>query len=183
MKIAATTIFAVFLIAAATMTSCHRKAADKVQQEQPVTDIKTDPEPPAAEPAPEAYQFVGYQKTPCYGMCPVYEVKINTDGKATWVGRMNVERTGRHEARVGDDVLKRIREKIHEVRFLDFENQYPVSGPRIADLPSTIIYVRIGDMEKIVHDTHDAPADLKDFEKFMEKIIAEIPWQPSDRKD
>jgi len=175
-----TFFLAVFFVAAA-MVACHRKTADSVQQAPPVVE-KPVPEPPAAEPAEEAYPFAGYQKTPCYGTCPVYQVKIFSDGKATWFGRMNVERKGWYEGEVSKDVLKRIREKVHEVNFLDFENQYP-TGQRVADLPTTITTIRIGDMEKIVRNTHDAPEKLKEFEKFMEEMIEDIAWRPAENKD
>ncbi len=174
-------LLALFLVAAAT-TSCHRKQAETVGKTEPAEVVKPKPEPPAAEPAEEAYQFAGYQKTPCYGTCPVYQVQIFSDGKATWYGRMNVERKGWYEGMVKESDLKRIREKVHEVKFLDFENQYP-TGVKVADLPTTVIYIRIGDMEKTVKDTHDAPEKLKEFEKFMEDLIETIAWRPSENKD
>ena len=170
--------FALFFVAVATV-ACHRKAVSNVN---PPAVEKPKPEPPAAEPAEEAYQFAGYQKTPCYGTCPVYQVKIFSDGKATWYGKMNVERKGWYEGQISQSDLKLIREKVREVKFLDFENQYP-TGQRVADLPTTIVYIRIGDMEKTVKDTHDAPEKLKEFEKFMETLIEGVAWRPSENKD
>jgi hypothetical protein len=38
--------------------------------------------------------------------------------------------------------------------------------------------VRIGDVEKQVSDTHDAPEKLKEFEAFLEGLINGLDWRP-----
>ncbi|MFQ5445887.1 MAG: DUF6438 domain-containing protein [Saprospiraceae bacterium] len=126
----------------------------------------------------EAHLVAAFEKTACYGKCPVYQVKFYSDGKVTWYGKLFVDRMGWHEAHVEPAVLKSIRDKVHETGYLDFESEYPTER-RIADLPSTITYVRIGDVEKQVADTHDAPQELKEFEAFLEGLINGLEWKAS----
>ncbi|MEY3368637.1 MAG: hypothetical protein RI973_1792 [Bacteroidota bacterium] len=164
------------------IAACHRKsgAASGNSAAEPSKPVV---ETPAAEPAEEAYLFVAYEKTACFGRCPVYQVQLYSDGKATWNGRMNVSKLGNYEGRVSQEQLKAIRQKVHDVRFLDFENAYPTDGQRIVDLPVTITYIRIGDMDKTVKNTHGAPQSLKEFEKYLEAVFEGITWVPdSDNK-
>lgn len=169
------------VVLAMSLAACHRKSAESVQEVKPeVTKPKT--ETPAAEPKEEASLFAAYQKTACFGTCPVYQVQIFSDGKATWYGRMNVERKGWYEARLSESTLQRILRKANEVLFFSFENEYPI-GHKVADLPTTIMYLKVGDMEKTIKDTHEAPAKLQEYEEFMESLIEEIDWKPSENKD
>lgn len=161
----------------ALFTACHRKASTPV--EQAVTTPTENPnrnKPAPAEPKPEAYQVVGFQKTACFGKCPVYQVKFFSDGTATWNGQHNVERKGWYEARVDKAVLTAIREKADEVKFWDLDIEYP-QGRKVADLPSTVTFLRNGDMVKTVVNTHQAPAELESFEDYLEGVINGLNWQ------
>ncbi len=166
------------LMAILLATACHRKAAP---QPPAAPEIPTTPIRPANEPKPEVYQVAGYQKTACFGKCPVYQVKFFTDGRATWYGQHNVERMGWYEARVDKAVLDRIREKALSVNFWDFAGAYP-TGQRVADLPSTVTYLRAGDVEKSVVNTHQGPLELEIFEAYLEGVITGLEWRPTASK-
>lgn len=161
-----------FLAAIFSLAACSRKT---VEAQPPATAENGASEPTKTQ----AYQVVGYEKTACFGRCPVYQVKFFSDGTVSWNGRMNVERMGAHQAQVKPEVLKAIREKADEVRFFDFYNEYPTGDRKIADLPSTITYLRVGDMEKQVTNTHEAPEKLKEFERYLEDLIGKLEWKPS----
>ncbi|MEK7254737.1 MAG: DUF6438 domain-containing protein [Bacteroidota bacterium] len=166
-----------FLAATFCFAACCRKVGDA----QPTTSQPTKSD--TSEPAKaDAFQVVGYEKTACFGRCPVYQDKFFSDGKVTWYGRMNVERMGNYEAQVKPEDLRAIREKADEVHFFDFYNEYPTGDRKIADLPSTKIYLRVGDMEKQVTDTHEAPEKLKEFEKYLEDLIGKLEWKLSEKK-
>lgn len=165
------------------LVACNRKSAKNVQQTDqpappPVPPAPLIPPPPPVPPTKDPVQVVGYQKTACFGKCPVYQVKFFSDGKVTWYGKMNVERLGLHEAKVEPAVLKGIRDKANELKYWDFEGEYP-RGKKVADLPSTITFLRAGDVEKTVVDTHEAPENLKLFERYLEELIGSLDWQSS----
>ncbi len=169
-------ITALGLLAAVVLfTACHRKAAPPMPAEKPAMP-GTDR--PGSEPKQEAYQVVGYQKTACFGKCPVYQVKFFSDGEVTWYGQHNVERKGWYEARVEKVVLTAIRDKAHAAKYWDFSNVYP-TGQKVADLPSTVTYIRAGDMEKSIVNTHQAPPELEAFEDYLEGIINGLDWRPT----
>ncbi len=176
-----TTIFTFLtIITIAALFSCNQKKAQDAVDEtaNPTTETPT-PDEPEVEPE-KAYQVVGYQKTACFGKCPVYQVKFYSDNTATWFGKMNVDRMGWYEARLEGKVLKDIRDKAFEVGYFDFYGEYPVKY-KVADLPSTKTYIRVGDMEKSITNTHDGPAKLTEFEEYLEGIIERLAWKASAR--
>jgi hypothetical protein len=160
------------------LVACNRKTTAPTE----VAPIAEEPKSKGNEtielPKEKPYQVVGFQKTACFGKCPAYQVKIYNDGKATWYGQLNVERLGWHEAMVSKEVLAAIKQKVSEIRYLDFAHQYPTNN-RVADLPSTVTYIRIGDIEKSVVNTYQAPTELDVFEDYLEGIVMGLAWKPS----
>ncbi len=173
-------LLAIGILAVSLLVACHRKTASTPTP--PATPTPTEkPSDKPTEPKPEAYQVVGYQKTACFGKCPVYQVKFYSDGKVTWYGQLNVERKGWHETVVSKEVLKEIRDKAHAANFWDFAAAYP-QGQKVADLPSTVTFIRAGDMEKIVINTHQAPVELEAFEDYLEGLINKLDWRATPGK-
>ena len=170
--------FGAIVCLAVLIISCDNKkaqdAADKTKEE-----VKKEiPEPAVTleRPEREAYQAVGFMKTACFGKCPVYEVKFFTNNIAKWHGKMNVDRMGHYQAKLPEGTIDNIRNKVEEVGYLDFYNEYPVEH-KVADLPSTITEIRIGDMVKTVKNTHEGPAKLAEFEAYLENIINNLDWK------
>ena len=181
MKFTKVLLLAFFAIVA--LSSCNQKNANQTQEpaEQPDTKPPANEEPQSEDPKEEVYQVILYKKTPCFGKCPVYEVKFMSDGKVTWYGKMNVERMGWHEANVEWKVIKDIQMKADALGYWGFYEEYPVEN-KVADLPTTITSVRLGDMIKTVRNTHDAPEKLEEFEKYLSGVIEGLAWRPSTNK-
>ncbi len=178
LSIAALALIALFF-------SCDQKPAQGTKDVGKITkpnEELAEKEEPEDRPAQQPYHAVGYKKTPCFGKCPVYEVKIYSDNTATWQGKMHVDRIGWYEARLTDVTVQDIKDKASELGYLDLYNEYPVEH-KVADLPSTITYVRYGDMIKSVKNTIEGPAELQEFEAYLEGVINSLEWKPTERKD
>ena len=178
------TKFILFAIVAATVVfvACNQKNASQTKEISGEPDKPAVTEEPTSEmPKEKAYQVIGFQKTPCFGKCPVYEVKFFSDGTATYHGRMNVDREGWYEARLEKKVIKDIQAKADAIGYWDFYEKYPLEN-QVADLPSTITTVRVGDMIKTVRNTHDAPAKLVEFENYLSGIIEGLDWKGVEKK-
>ena len=174
-----TTILVILAIAAvAIFYACDMKktqdATTKADTKEPVTEPTKDP----ATHTESTHQLVGFRKTACFGKCPVYEVKFFSDNTATYVGKMHVEMKGEYKAQLDRNTLKAIKDKAHEVGYFDFHNEYPIEH-KVADLPSTYTYLRIGDMEKTIKNTHDGPKKLEEFQNFLSEIIEKLEWKPT----
>ena len=164
------------------MAACSRKTAPAAGAgDVPATDsLATESEEYTPPVSPPRYLVAAYEKTACFGKCPVFQVRFYNDGLVTWNGRMNVERMGLCEARVDEAVLRRIKDKAKALHYFDLAPKYPERS-EVADLPSTITYVRIGDMEKQVVNTYEAPENLIAFEQFLAELIEQLEWKPQDR--
>ncbi len=127
-------------------------------------------------PGEDVYAMVTMRRSPCYGRCPVYEVRFYTDGTIEYVGKMNVDRIGTYRAHMSKEEVDALRQKIHEVGFWDFSPEYPDDGTIVTDLPTTTITVRVGDMMKEVKEKHGAPRALKDFEKYLDRLLEGRDW-------
>ncbi|MCF8246463.1 MAG: DUF6438 domain-containing protein [Saprospiraceae bacterium] len=167
-------------LVAVSIIACNRKATPPTAP-PPIVTPKPGNDRPESEPEKEVYQVAGYQKTACFGKCPVYQVKFYSDRKVTWYGQHNVERMGWFEAQATDAVLKDIRDKAHAANYWDFAGVYP-TDQKVADLPSTVTFIRTGDMEKTVVNTYQGPEELEAFENYLEGVINGLRWQPKQGK-
>ena len=130
---------------------------------------------PAPAPSKD-YKMFGYEKTACYGTCPVYKVAIHKSGKATWNGKSNVEKMGNWSATLSERQVKEIKERAVKAGYFDFHNKYPLEG-QVADASRTITYVRFGDTEKKITHTLGGPDALVDFEEYLNKVISNLNWR------
>jgi hypothetical protein len=171
-----------FLMAASAFVffACSPKSSKKAETAE--TTAPPNPKPAEEElPVGKEDEIAGYEKTACFGKCPVYRVRFYADGRVSWYGRMNVERMGWHSAKVPPEVIKGIQDKAREIGYFNFLGEYPV-GKKVADLPATITFIRMEDMMKQVVDQHEAPDSLKAFEKYLEDLIAGLKWEPMTRQ-
>ena len=172
------TTISLIVIFAILFVACTKKMADKttetVTEVPPVPATKPVEEPTKSDVKP--YVMLNYKKTPCYGKCPIYEANFYTDGRATYKGKNFVDHIGDFETTISKEDVKMIKQKFLDIDFLTLANEYPIDGPKIADLPSTIMDFRVGDMIKQVRDKHDAPKKLKELEKWMEEYINGLKW-------
>ena len=53
----------------------------------------------------------------------------------------------------------------------------PVLQALVADLSSTISYIRIDNMGKIIFNNYDAPKELIDFQRWLEKTLDALDWK------
>ena len=137
-------------------------------------DEPADSSPTSPNSANEV--VVSIRKTPCFGRCPVFEMRVYANGRAVYNGQRFVERMGVYEAEVPSSALDELYRRIEQTRFSGFSNQYPANGRRIPDMPSTITYVNTLSVEKKISNNHDAPADLLDFEAFLLEWLEGLSW-------
>ncbi|MFN9039726.1 MAG: DUF6438 domain-containing protein, partial [Planctomyces sp.] len=69
--------------------------------------------------------FFSLERTPCFGQCKTYRIRVYRSGFAVYEGSSFVEKTGTHYGHVGSDTLALLLRKAQEV---DFFNLQPVAG-------------------------------------------------------
>ncbi|MBL7928405.1 MAG: hypothetical protein JNL47_02870 [Bacteroidia bacterium] len=117
------------------------------------------------------------ERTPCFGICPVYKTVIYRSGYAIMHGKRNVPNIGRFSTRLTQEQVKSIIRFAEENKIFDLEGEY--IEPRIADFPTTITELNIhGRYKRIVNTQPSAPEVLLHWEKFLDSFFNEhTQWQ------
>lgn len=125
----------------------------------------------------EANLVAKIKRTPCYGKCPVFTIELYNNGLVKYNGVAFVEKKGAFTAKASQEFIKQIQDKALSIKYLSFENKYPIAPVAIADLPITTTYIRIGDAGKQIIDNFDAPRELIDFENWLEQEFEKLVWK------
>lgn len=113
---------------------------------------------------------IKFERTACFGTCPVYEVVIRGDGSLTYTGKEFAQPKGIFKAQISPEDLRSLYERIAISGFFEMEDAY--DGP-ISDVPSAITEVQITDKRrKKVINRWEAPEDLIRLETYIDKL-----WQ------
>ncbi len=162
----------------ALVTSC---ATSKNKANDNAESIKTtSPESKselAEKPAEldEANLFATIKRGYCYGTCPVYELKIYSNGDATYHGIRNVELEGMHSGHISKENIAALIQKAKDINYLNMEDVY--DNPGITDLPSTTTSIVIDGEHKEVKRRYGYPTELLALEKLFDEIIAGVEWK------
>lgn len=171
--------------------SCNRKSGKaKVGEVQPIeaetvdatedlvidTIANTVDEDEGPEPV---YVLCELQRTSCYGKCPTFKIKLYSDGKVIYQGKANVERMGRFVAFCEPQQFESIFTAAEQANYFVLRSQYPEDGRKLSDLPKTITYLKRNGLEKRVINNFDAPADLVQFEHWLDDFFASLDWKPA----
>lgn len=112
--------------------------------------------------------LVSLERTPCFGKCPTYKYSIFNTGRIIYHGEANVENLGSYSARLSDEQVKEIITQIEVQNIFAMNDKYDA---KITDIPSTLLIINLNGKKKKIFDRHGAPNALKDFEKFIDRLV------------
>lgn len=165
------------------LSACQRKTASiRTHSSLPQPTVPASTAPPIASPVQPLdalpHAIFSLHKTPCYGKCPVFDVRFMSDGRVTWWGRQHTERVGHYEAFVTPATLARITEQIQSQQYFDLRATYPTDADRIlADIPQTITKAQIDGRVWQVTNNYDAPSTLHQLERFIMRELDQLVWR------
>lgn len=117
------------------------------------------------------------ERTPCFGICPVYKVTIYQSGKVVMHGKRHVPNIGWFTTRLTAQQVNSIIRYASENKVYELNGEY--SEPRIADFPTTITELNINyKYKRIVNTQPSAPEVLLNWEKFLDSFFNDsTSWQ------
>jgi len=118
--------------------------------------------------------FIEMSKTPCFGKCAVYNIRIDGKGNIIYNGKQNVKLEGEHLMNFPPDAVNEVFKAFVESHFWDFEDEYT---DNISDLATTYVTFSHEDQTKKITDYYGAPQSLKDLEKRVEALLETLVWQ------
>lgn len=129
------------------------------------------------EPAPPEDSLVVYfEKTPCFGQCPVFKVRVFESGFAIYEGLNFAELMGKYSYRFSEKTLKEIYEMAEAIDYFNLESNY--DDPRVTDLPSTISEINLNGKSHRVKARMGTPEKLKGFHENLGVMLREKDWKP-----
>ncbi len=114
--------------------------------------------------------YVRFERTECFGTCPVYELTIRGNRQLEYTGKSFAKPKGTFTVTISEEDWANLRAKIIDVGFFNFEDEYDAP---ISDVPSSITEVFISEKRnKTVVNRWDAPEKLVALETFIDQL-----WQ------
>lgn len=127
----------------------------------------------AARPA-GPNDWVSLSRGPCFGNCPIYEVRLQADGTAQYTGGDYAPRQGRYEGRVDPEVVEALIDRLREVGFWRMAVDRQI---RVQDAPeATLTAERRGDRHR-VHTNLGSP-DLTPILAAIDSVADQVDWRP-----
>ena len=134
----------------------------------------------AALPPPINYDTVlvaTLLRTPCYGKCPNYEIRLYASGYATYEGMGHVDSIGRFETRIDEALVEAVRQQANAIDYFSLAERYPTQGRGIEDFPLCVTSFRLKNLRKIIYNRNDAPRNLVQYEKFFDGLFQQVDWK------
>jgi len=120
--------------------------------------------------------YLSYERTACYGRCPIYKIKVYDSGFATYEGINFVHMMGMYHTSWDQATLIDIEKTLNDIYFFELEDTY--DNPSLSDLPSKIIEVNKPYRKKRIKARCDVPAELINLFDKIDGIIDAMEWMP-----
>lgn len=113
-----------------------------------------------------------FQKTSCFGPCPVYEATILTDGSVTFAGSAHVPSTDTLAFKLSLEQLDSLETHLANLEYNALKDFYPTDW---SDMPSTITnFYKDGKEVKRVKHQEGGPNELIFFQKWLNKALLSL---------
>ena len=119
--------------------------------------------------------YLSMEKTACFGQCPIYVLKVNSDGGLHLNAKRFNDISGEFEAKLSKDEFQNLKATTTRLDWDAFDEEY-LTG--YSDLPSTILtYAISGDTTKVRYESDKAPQELISLSKQMESWKHNKDWE------
>lgn len=116
-----------------------------------------------------------YQKTQCYGSCPVYSITFYSDNSVLVSPTSNFIVSKKSTGKLKKGTIENLLNYAERINFWSFKKEY--NDALVSDLPSTFITIFNKDQNKKIKVRTNAPTELKELLLKIENIIKTIQWK------
>lgn len=139
---------------------------------------------PEPAPAPDYSDLViTFQRTVCFGTCPIYKLTVYGDGRVEYEGEQFVAVEGAQTATITIDQVKALVTAFEQADYFNLPDNY--TAP-VTDLPTAITSVTFNGQTKTIENyggcfgdfagTDKAPQALCDFEVLIDTVTNSAQW-------
>jgi hypothetical protein len=121
--------------------------------------------------------MVTFERTACYGRCPIYRVTVLRDGTVLWEGERFVKTTGKATAKVPPSAMSELAKAFARADFFALHDKY--ESYDVTDNPSAIVSFDDGKRKKTIRHYHgdsSSPKELYQLEDEIDRIVGTARW-------
>ena len=128
--------------------------------------------PDARHPEKNGQLIISLERTPCFGRCPVYNIKVYENGLVLYNAEKNTDTVGCFYAVITKQELQGLKSKFIANGFMDMADKYPEEGKAPVDLPSCVLTFNNNGVTKTVRDKRwETPMPLAELQTTIEQIV------------
>ena len=152
------------------LASCARNGAESKPADQSSQSAASAP-------------VITFERTACFGSCPVYTISVLPSGEVQYEGRAHVRKLGPATGRVPRERVDSLLSELDRGGYFTFAERYtspePACGRYVTDSPSVITSVTLrGRTKRITHDygCGGAPGALVVLEHRIDEALNSDQW-------
>jgi hypothetical protein len=127
------------------------------------------------KPAADSILYT-YQRTPCFGMCSVFNLTVHQSGKAIFEGKNFTDMIGFYQSQMDATTLQRIAFVADSIGYFSMDDKYDFE--KVTDLPTTTTTILKNGTVKSVANRYKGPKSLLVLYKELDAFIANSKWTP-----
>ncbi|MBI1307911.1 MAG: hypothetical protein GC181_15010 [Bacteroidetes bacterium] len=122
---------------------------------------------------------IKFERTACYGSCPIYTFTLNGNGKAIFEGTRFTDKIGKYEKQFNAEETRSLFTLLNSIQWDTLKVDYPAY---VSDLPSTIFEYHFKNTNKKVVVTGDHPEILNTFKTRLHNLASTDGWTLQTKK-
>lgn len=116
--------------------------------------------------------IISLERTPCFGRCPIYSIKIYGNGLLVYDAQKFNDTTGVFCSVISKTELETLKTHFNNSGFFQMADKYPEDAKSPTDLPSCIVYYNNGSVQKTVTDKRfKTPETLTGLEREIDALV------------
>ncbi|MFN8286163.1 MAG: DUF6438 domain-containing protein [Chitinophagales bacterium] len=137
------------------------------------TGCKTG-KPDTKNPENNGKLLLTMERTPCFGGCPIYEIKVYESGLLLYNGKRFTPKTGCWYTKVSKADIKALKAVFHMEGFMEMDAEYPRGKKAPVDLPGCVLtyYYNANEPKKVTDKGWDSPEPLKRLQARVDSLAA-----------
>jgi hypothetical protein len=132
---------------------------------------------------PATFSTITFERTPCFGTCPVYRVNVAGDGAIRFEGTRNVDSVGTFSGRLAPASVDALARAFDEAQYFALDSRYAYGEPNCRDYGTdasrVLTSITTPTRSKTVeHDLGcgNVPTRLADLYRKFDEIIGTACW-------
>ncbi len=128
--------------------------------------------PDVKHPENNGTLILSMERTPCFGRCPIYDIKLYENGLLVYNAKKFADTAGCFYRVLSKQEINAVKEKFNNSVFFQLANQYPEDKRTPTDLPSCILFYNNGTAQKTITDKRwETPETLTTLEKTVDSLV------------